>query len=671
MKVDFAGRIGNVTLPYSKALLPLFEAVVNSIHAIEDTRDPKGAIRIHIKRKEGQMRQPLLTGGGYEARTITGFIVEDNGIGFTEENFNSFDTSDSTLKKSRGAKGVGRFMWAKAFDDVHIWSVFGTNGTRQVRKFKFSLQQDGIYNHTIEPGDQHERKTRIELVGYKDAYEKECPRKADTIAAKIVEHCLVSFLGSSCPTIELRDDDEPELINLNDKFAETIKPNARTETFKIGDYHFDIKHLRLYTGENVQHTIHFCAHDRDVMHVSVHTHIPYLRHKLKDENEKPYVYYAYVSGKLLNDRVNAERTGFHLSKDAEDRSLVDLSEPQLVKATLDSIRRELEPQLDTLKDQVRSKVRMLVEQKYPEYRKLLTVIDDYIDELSESIIGDPSELVFKLNEIQLREDLKAREALQAMLKEAPANISQEKEYQRRQKQYLSTISDIGQTRLAQYVIHRKIILELLQKRLQWNEQGEYSKEEAIHEVIFPMKDHSQGPAWERQNLWIIDEKLVFHRFLASDLPLKAIGPDSLDRPDLLVFNKPGAFSETEDGLIGSVVIVEFKRPAREGYRREDSPIDQVLNYIRKLNGKEVKDALGRTIQVAAGTAFYCYIVCDIKDKVQTFAENSGYRLTPDQMGYFGFNPVLNAYIEIISFDKLLLDAEKRNRVLFKNLQLID
>lgn len=39
------------------------------------------------------------------------------------------------------------------------------------------------------------------------------------------------------------------------------------------------------------------------------------------------------------------------------------------------------------------------------------------------------------------------------------------------------------------------------------------------------------------------------------------------------------------------------------------------------------------------------------------------------MGYFGFNQNYNAYIEILSFDKLLQDALKRNHVLFERLQL--
>ena len=41
--------------------------------------------------------------------------ITDNGCGFDEKNFSSFTTADSRFKESKGAKGVGRFIWLKAF----------------------------------------------------------------------------------------------------------------------------------------------------------------------------------------------------------------------------------------------------------------------------------------------------------------------------------------------------------------------------------------------------------------------------------------------------------------------------------------------------------------------------------------------------------------------------
>ena len=49
------------------------------------------------------------------------------------------------------------------------------------------------------------------------------------------------------------------------------------------------------------------------------------------------------------------------------------------------------------------------------------------------------------------------------------------------------------------------------------------------------------------------------------------------------------------------------------------------------------------------------------------AANAGLTRTPDKGGYFGYNAPRGAYIEVISYDKLLKDAKQRNQVLFDKL----
>ena len=41
--------------------------------------------------------------------------------------------------------------------------------------------------------------------------------------------------------------------------------------------------------------------------------------------------------------------------------------------------------------------------------------------------------------------------------------------------------------------------------------------------------------------------------------------------------------------------------------------------------------------------------------------------TPDKMGYYKYNDKMNAYIEILSYDKIINDAQKRNKILFDKL----
>ena len=118
------GRVRNVSLAPSNGLMPLFEAVSNSIHAIEEAgRAPEeGRIRIEIKRSAPRLS--LDPDAAPAQGDIDGFTVTDNGIGFNEVNFKSFRTLDSEHKVDKGGRGVGRLLWLKAFETVSVESVF-------------------------------------------------------------------------------------------------------------------------------------------------------------------------------------------------------------------------------------------------------------------------------------------------------------------------------------------------------------------------------------------------------------------------------------------------------------------------------------------------------------------------------------------------------------------
>ena len=113
------------------------------------------------------------------------------------------------------------------------------------------------------------------------------------------------------------------------------------------------------------------------------------------------------------------------------------------------------------------------------------------------------------------------------------------------------------------MVHRRVILELLQKALSRDPiTGDYALEKTIHELIFPMRTTSDEVPFEQQNLWIVDERLTFHTFLSSDKPLSTLPSlenASDSRPDLLIFNRPLAFSE-DDTPLQAMVVIEFKKP---------------------------------------------------------------------------------------------------------------
>ncbi|MFH4268232.1 ATP-binding protein, partial [Acinetobacter baumannii] len=76
--------------------------------------------------------------------------------------------------------------------------------------------------------------------------------------------------------------------------------------------------------------------------------------------------------------------------------------------------------------------------------------------------------------------------------------------------------------LANYVTHRRVIIDLLQKTIGLLDDGKYAREEMIHELIMPMQKDSSEVFLDSCNLWLIDERLAFHNYLASDKTINAM-----------------------------------------------------------------------------------------------------------------------------------------------------
>lgn len=179
----------------------------------------------------------------------------------------------------------------------------------------------------------------------------------------------------------------------------------------------------------------------------------------------------------------------------------------------------------------------------------------------------------------------------------------------------------------------------------------------------PMQDH---------NLWLLDEKLAYHEFLASDKQLRTMPPlnnESQKEPDIIVFDKACAFVAATDPPFPAVVIVEFKRPMRDDYTDEKNPFSQVLEYVTEIRGGTARRPDGRDAPVLDGVPFHCYIVCDPSATLDRQAGLCNLDKTPDGQGYFGYMKTYNAYIEVLSYTKVVTDAKQRNAVLFDKLGL--
>lgn len=231
--------------------------------------------------------------------------------------------------------------------------------------------------------------------------------------------------------------------------------------------------------------------------------------------------------------------------------------------------------------------------------------------------------------------------------------------------YWESVTELSKTSLAEYVTRRKTLLKLLEDALTVQKNGLFKKEEVIHSLICPMQHTSNDVQFEEMNLWVIDERLAYHKFLASDKTLKSmplISSESCKEPDIAVFDHAFAYSDSDEPF-NSVTIIEFKKPDNDN----KNPINQVGEYVDKIRQGLKKKLNGQSFNVTEGTVFRCYIICDLTDKMRTHCTNSSLLPMPDNLGYSGYNQTRHAYTEVISYEKLLGDAKKRNNIFFEKL----
>jgi hypothetical protein len=75
------------------------------------------------------------------------------------------------------------------------------------------------------------------------------------------------------------------------------------------------------------------------------------------------------------------------------------------------------------------------------------------------------------------------------------------------------------------------------------------------------------------------------------------------------------------------------------------------------------------LDVSPSTIFFGYVICELDVPLKRELKSRAMIETPDGRGMFYFYESHRAYIEVISYNELLDDARKRNRILFDKLQL--
>ena len=328
MEENLKGRIRNLALApsYENTLIPLFEAISNAIHSIQERFGEqwvaKGHIRVFVHRNDDD--QPI------------SFSIEDNGVGLNEDNFKSFRTYDTGHKLAKGGKGVGHLTWLKVFELVNVQSTYQEkDGKFYERGFNFILDNESPFpEYSFKENPQSKNHiTTVHLKCLKDGYNSKCPKKTESVAHKMIAHFLSYLIEPDRPNIIIEDSDSkydiPQIIIENTR-------NPKTDEFEIEDVgSFTVNHLLLKKSlvEKTEHTLYLSAHER-IVDGHVINNQTGLDNYFEYEDEM-LAYVGIISGEFLDSNVTQERNNFDIiksiykaiTKAAEDRAKIYLEEP--------------------------------------------------------------------------------------------------------------------------------------------------------------------------------------------------------------------------------------------------------------------------------------------------------------------------------------------------------
>jgi hypothetical protein len=637
MPMSLEGVVANFGLGVRDGIwYALFEALSNSIQSIYLNKVNNGIIDIIIQR-ESELGVDNTIG------EINNIIITDNGVGFNEQNFSNFKRGYTTSKD--GCKGIGRISFLKVFDKATILSFYkGADDNTYKLEFDFSTKTD---LETIKPMkvDKKEKiRTQIVLTKCKQKYKKWSRKEANDIKAMIQEHfypMLHTVFKNSDISIRILDNTNTPILINKDSFKEDLEQEESINiTHNDVSYKFNISHIK--TKLTKQNMIHYCAGGRVVKSEQIED----LR---KQPVENDFYYNEYVSSQFFEENVNQTRGDFNiLDSDSLELSW-DIINEQLttnrkvfLSDTYDRIEKDLNDSIDEFMEE------------NPEFSYIRKDKDGKLQKIPFDVTKDKiAKYIKNIHNSNIEATrYQAEKFLDKLSKTSQEEITKE-DVQKFLDELRDKQSNEGWAELCGYINYRKWIIALLDKYIRLRPDDKYAKERIIHDLIAPIGSYEMES--NGHNLWLVDDKLAFYKFLHSE---KRSIKESTDRPDILCYNE-----DIDSDLRNSLTIIELKKPGRDN----TNSYEQILTYIDQIKNGGIKDVTGRKIVVNDSTLFYCYIIQDVEDNDEIKIMHDGFKKTG--VGTYFLRPE-NYYtttVEIINYDALLRIAKKRNEVFFKSL----
>jgi len=514
--------------------------------------------------------------------------------------------------------------------------------------------------------------TVVEIAGIKSV---KFPEKGiDTISRVVVERLLPYFVDADrpCPRVVIRDEGSViPPVSLNDylgkEYSQIVEMPVADGAFSMtanGELKaFQVRVFKFYSPRAARSKISLVAHRREVTDVALQTYIP----EFADEFFEPaiggdggkgrnFVIKAYVFGDYLNDNVSLERGEFRFQTESD--LLNGISQSDIERRAAEIAQSAVGAEIAERKERKQARISEYVATQAPWHRTLSSEVD------FSALPMRPSN-----QDIELHFQRKKFEKEQATRAQVAAILQSEDEADLDSKisEVMESISETSKNDLIHYVSMRKCVLDIFSKALEADDNGRHRSEGEVHDIIMQRKKDSDEINFDAHNLWMLDERLNFSAYISSEKPInQARG----DRTDITIFNNRVAF-RGENEASNPITIFEFKKPQRDDFANpssKDDPVQQIVRYVNKIRDGEFKTPGNRDILVNTNTPFYGYVVCDLTKKVAGWLEREkDFTPMPDGLGWFRWFGNINLYIEVLSWTKVLRDAEMRNKIFFNKL----
>ena len=494
----------------------------------------------------------------------------------------------------------------------------------------------------------------------------------------MLDHYAVYFLSDPKLSIWLIDETADYKQNVNHLFASETSSYRESEPFKVNGLDFTAHHF-LKPKSTRKNSLSLCAAKRVVQDIELNTLSVDLGEPIFGEDGVRSSYHIAVTGDYLDTIADGERTGFKFLTQGAYSIPEEITRRELLDAIRQLAEAHQQEQLTKVQNEKAKRVNRIVSEHCPHLRP-------FISEASSRIANLPLHATERQIEAALYEaKADSREKMESLANQIVTQYAAHEQVQAYAEQLVSQfVTDANrhnQSALAEYVCTRKAVLNVLEANLGTGEDGEHEYERVIHDLIFPRGHTSESiptgssrDGYRRiDNLWLVDERLVFHQLLASDMPLKQLRgflSDSDERGDITIFEP--AFISNEPDDFQTITLIEFKRPGRKdfGDGEKRNPVQQLIGLAKKIREGEFQDVKGRTHRLPPGAMIYGYVICDITDRLKETLETSlDMRIAADGESYYYYHNNSDMMIEVISYKKLVRNAARRNAGFFKELGL--